>query len=96
MCGWERKVGIDLEWIHDISDWRRIARKLFSSREQEVLEELPPEHQLQAIFNFWTRKEAYIKAIGGGLNIPLKHFEVSLAPNEPARLLKTLGDTDRN
>lgn len=95
VCSLERNVGIDVEWVHDLPDWRGIAKKLFSSRELEDLEKIPAEQQLQAFFNCWTRKEAYIKAIGGGLSIPLKHFDVSLAPNEPARLLRNIGDTDR-
>ncbi len=82
-----RGIGIDVELMRPLPDARDIAARFFSRREYEGLCEQPEELQPFAFFNCWTRKEAYIKAIGDGLSRPLDKFEVSLAPGDPARLL---------
>jgi 4'-phosphopantetheinyl transferase len=82
-----REVGIDLEHSRPIPDAEQIAARFFSPRENAVFRALPSSDKQEAFFNCWTRKEAYIKAIGDGLARPLDRFEVSLRPGEPARLL---------
>jgi 4'-phosphopantetheinyl transferase len=69
-----------------MDDWAAIAERTFSPREVQTLRRLPSVHQIEGFFNCWTRKEAYVKAIGEGLAHPLDRFSVSLAPGVPARL----------
>jgi 4'-phosphopantetheinyl transferase len=83
-----RELGVDLEFIReDLSD-EKIAERFFSRREIDDLKNLPAELRRRAFFDCWTRKEAYIKARGEGLSMPLDEFDVSLAPGEPAVLLR--------
>lgn len=88
----DRELGVDLEWIRPGVADDQIAERFFSPQEVRVLRALPRNLQDEAFFNCWTRKEAYIKAKGEGLSMPLNLFNVSLAPGEPAALLSTSGD----
>ncbi|HIK29072.1 MAG TPA: 4'-phosphopantetheinyl transferase superfamily protein [Oscillatoriaceae cyanobacterium M7585_C2015_266] len=87
----KREVGIDIEQIREMPDAVAIATQFFSERENAALYALPAEQRLQAFFHAWTRKEAYLKAKGDGLAQPLNSVEVSLAPGEPAQLLRIDG-----
>lgn len=89
-----RDVGVDVEHLRSDFEREQIAERFFSLHERSVLSSLPPKARIQAFFNCWTRKEAYIKARGEGLSLPLDQFDVSLAPAEPARLLATRGDLE--
>ena len=86
-----RKIGVDIEYLRVISDIEQIASEFFSANEIATLHALPASQRQQAFFNCWTRKEAYIKAIGKGLSQPLDQFEVSLASTDPVNLLHVEG-----
>ncbi len=87
-----REVGIDLEFVREDFAGFDIAERFFSTREVSALRALPPAARASAFFDCWTRKEAYIKALGEGLSHPLHAFTVSLTPGEPAALLYTDDD----
>ena len=92
----ECKVGIDVERIRQGVSHEGIAHRYFSRREISELVALPPEERRIAFFNGWTRKEAYIKAHGLGLSLPLNSFDVSLTPNEAAMLRATRPDQEES
>jgi 4'-phosphopantetheinyl transferase len=82
-----REIGLDLEYVRQNFDTAQIAGGFFSPGEIAALNALPESEQLESFFRCWTRKEAYVKARGEGLSLPLAQFDVSLSPNEPAALL---------
>ena len=72
------KIGVDVEVIKPIEDDDRLALRWFSEEEVEALSSLRGEQWLICFFRIWTRKEAFVKALGGGLSIALDSFSVSL------------------
>ena len=86
----EREIGIDVEQIRQISDMEVLAARFFCKEETAKLMRLLPSDRCSAFFRCWTRKEAYIKALGKGLGIDLDQFEVSFSPGEPVALLRSL------
>ncbi len=87
-----RQVGIDVENVRRDFGTAEIAERFFSVAERAALQQLPEEERHTAFFRCWTRKEAFIKALGEGLSHPLDQFDVSLDPDTPAALLATRPD----
>jgi 4'-phosphopantetheinyl transferase len=83
------ECGVDIEYQRDDFPSNEIAERFFSRKEFEVFKALPESQKKEAFFNCWTRKEAYIKAKGMGLSIPLDSFDVSLVPGDKARLVSS-------
>ena len=75
-----------------IVDRLKIAHRFFSDREYNALASMPRYRRDRAFLACWTRKEAFVKAIGQGLSCPLDQFDVTVDPNEPAELLATHWD----
>ena len=89
-----RTVGIDVEQVDPTTGWLEIAEHSFATREVDVLRKLPVSDRVAAFFSMWTCKEAYIKAEGKGLSIPLNQVEVSLSGDGSVRLLNVGGNRD--
>ena len=85
-------LGVDVEHIRADFASEEIAQRFFSRAEVEVFNSLPKDEQVAAFFRCWTRKEAYIKAIGKGLSQALDGFDVTLAPDAGPALLRAEGD----
>ncbi len=87
-----RRIGVDVEFSRVLADAEQIARRFFSLREYEMLLALPAAERPHAFLGCWTRKEAFIKALGTGLSQALDQFTVTVTPGEPAELLSVHGD----
>jgi 4'-phosphopantetheinyl transferase len=86
------ELGVDVEFIRADFASEDIARRFFSRAEVEAFNALPREEQVAAFFRCWTRKEAYIKAIGKGLSQPLDAFDVTLTPGAAPELMRAEDD----
>jgi 4'-phosphopantetheinyl transferase len=84
-------IGVDLERVRPLPDLDQIADRFFSAPESAALAALAPSHRTEAFFRCWTRKEAFVKALGDGLSYPLDRFAVSLA--EAAAVDSVEGDS---
>lgn len=73
----DRNIGVDIEFLSRRNTGLDIAKRFFSEPEFQELCALPVEQQERRFFDLWTLKEAYIKACGMGLAIPLNHFSYS-------------------
>jgi 4'-phosphopantetheinyl transferase len=92
--GMHRRLGIDIEHIRPLTDMLSVAANTFSKDEnQQLISVAKPDVPL-AFFNCWTRKEAFIKAVGEGVSFPLDQFDVTLKPNELAKLLSVRGSRE--
>lgn len=86
----DAEVGVDIERQRELSDMEALAERVFSTGERAALARVPAAGKAEAFFAGWTRKEAYIKAVGQGIGL-LDSIEVMLTPGEPARLIRVEG-----
>lgn len=81
-------IGIDVERYRKKMLAEKFARRFFSESEVKEYLDLPHGQKEEGFFNCWTRKEAFIKALGLGLAMPLKDFDVTLTPGEVSQLIE--------
>jgi len=86
------QIGVDVECIRPMPNAEALLERFFSPEEVRQWQQIPAPRQLRAFFQGWTRKEAWLKAVGSGLSFPLNEFCVTL--DGAARVLSIRGDTD--
>jgi 4'-phosphopantetheinyl transferase len=77
-----REIGIDIEYLHRDISVDSFARHILCENEAAALQRLPAERRKQALLTAWTRKEAYLKALGVGLAQSMKSFSVGIDDDE--------------
>src|SRR5574340_1102536 len=88
-----REVGVDVEWLGRRHDNRLdLARRFFAAADVAAMEQCPVQHRDELFVELWTLKEAYVKARGKGLSIPLSSFALTLRADRPAEL-RVCGET---
>lgn len=92
----QREVGLDVEAGHSARLLAGVPDSVFSAAERDAVTALPPEHRRLATLGLWTRKEAYLKALGCGLQQDPDSFEVSVPPAAPALLRAPGGLAEEN
>jgi len=80
--GKNRETGIDVEYIRAGLDLSSIAARFFSPREVDLIDAASEEKRMTLFYEIWVRKEAYVKALGKGLSIPLSRFTVPLGSHK--------------
>jgi 4'-phosphopantetheinyl transferase len=83
-------IGVDVERVRDDVDCAQMAERIFSTRERAALAEVAQTARPRAFFDLWTRKEAYVKARGLGLSLPLDSFDVALNHPKTANAARSL------
>jgi phosphopantetheinyl transferase len=86
--GGNRNIGVDVERIRPDVECEEIARSFFSPGAFQSLMGVSSDRRREGFFLCWTRKEAVLKAVGGGLNLPLDSFDASVEPTMLARFLR--------
>lgn len=85
-------VGIDLELKQPGFSGDEMCARLFAPSEVATLALLPTNLRADGFFNYWTCKEAFIKAKGAGLSLGLDQFEVNIGATESPLVLRTAWD----
>nr|WP_325248965.1 4'-phosphopantetheinyl transferase superfamily protein [Amylibacter sp.] len=84
-------IGLDIQQFRPVEP--DVAKRFFSTAEQQELAQLPAAQWADGFYRCWTRKEAIVKALGTGLSLELDSFDVTLTPDSPARLTRFSADS---
>jgi 4'-phosphopantetheinyl transferase len=88
------EIGVDVENFRHVANAERLARRFFGPAEWKVVCDLDGAARDHAFLRIWTQKEAYLKATGIGVGMPLREVETEPDPQAPPRLLAITGDRD--
>jgi 4'-phosphopantetheinyl transferase len=91
----EHDLGIDAEHVNRRDVGPEVAEHFFSAAEVAALKRLAGSEVRRAFFAYWTLKEAYIKARGMGLSLPLDQFSFDLRQGAPPRISFSEAIVDR-
>ena len=89
------ELGVDLEYMRELPDAEMLAQRFFAGSEYIEFCDTSPAIRTRAFYCCWTRKEAYIKATGHGLSLPLDSFQVPVVPEQPGKLRITRGPDEQ-
>ena len=79
-------IGLDVEKLRNKVDCQGLSRRYFSPNESDELLAIAEEDQQQAFFTCWTRKEAFVKALGRGIGFGLDNFDVAFQNHDQPRI----------
>jgi 4'-phosphopantetheinyl transferase len=92
--GVDRPLGVDIEFMRSFPDLDGLAEKIFSQRELQAFRSLKTAERVAAFFRAWTRKEAFVKALGLGFSMPVTEVEVTFGPKQRASVVRLHGQTE--
>lgn len=81
------RLGVDIEEMRRVRLMLEIANKNFARDEAARMRAAPANGRRRLFFRIWTRKEAFLKALGFGLTHPLRSFSVDPTPGAARGLL---------
>ena len=90
-----RRLGVDVEETRPGRDFVAIAEHFFSGEERAALDRIGDATRAHAFYRAWTRKEAYLKAIGTGLSFASTRFTITFDPDRPSSVVATEYPGDR-
>ncbi|MDG2288585.1 MAG: 4'-phosphopantetheinyl transferase superfamily protein [Woeseiaceae bacterium] len=89
-----RKLGVDIEKIRPEIEYEKLSARFFSKAEHKALMQCTEAERVASFFATWTRKEAFLKAVGKGISFGLSEFDVNVKANDPPKMLRTRWDVN--